>query len=119
MPQVSPVEFDGYCIISRPQSDADSAVFESNLLNPTGFNKQTRYMNAKLPFVLSLAGALMPISAAMGQGRRGGGASVSRSSGGTRSAPQFRGASFRGAAFRGGGAPVQRYNWGAPRFNHF
>ena len=75
-------------------------------------------MNAKLPVVLSLAIALMPISAAMAQARRAG-SSVSRPSGGARSAPQFRGAGFRGATFRGSGAPVQRYNPGAARFNNF
>lgn len=81
-------------------------------------------MNAKLPLVLSLAIALMPISSALAQGRRAASSfsrpsGAARSAGVARSAPQFRGAAFRGAAFRGTGAPVQRYNWGASRLNNF
>src|SRR5207302_3903923 len=71
-------------------------------------------MNAKLPLVLSLAIALMPISSAIAQGRRAA-ASASRPSAGARSAAQSRGATFRGPAFRGASAPAQRYNWGASR----
>src|SRR5204862_3342940 len=111
MPRVSPVRVGPYSIISSPERDYDSAASASNLLLPTGFNKQNPFtMNAKLPVVLSLAIALMPI-AAMAQNRRAG-SSVSRPSGGARSAPQFRGTGFRGAGvrgatFRGSGAPVQ------------